>query len=65
MANNFILKGIINGVPRNNVFFSKHNPFRAPLPLDYAEGVTKAEIGLMNIDQQGTVKVTHCCLETP
>ena len=33
------------GVPRDN-FFSKHNPFRAPLPLDYADSVAKGDIGL-------------------
>ena len=33
-------------IPRNNVF-CKHNPNK----------VAKADIGLMNLDQQGTVKV--------
>lgn len=36
-----------------------------PSLLDYVEGVAKADIGLMNVDPQGTVKVTFCHGEMP
>ena len=45
------------GIPRNNVF-SKNNSDRTPSFL-YAEDMAKADIGLMNVDQQGIVKVTN------
>ena len=33
--------------------------------MDYAEGMAKAGIVLMNVDQQGTGKVTLCHWELP
>ena len=33
--------------------------------MDYAKGVAKADIGLKNVDQQATDKVTLCHWETP
>ena len=51
-------------VPRNNDF-SKYNSNRTASLLDFAEGAARHSIGLMNADQQGTVKapfVSEKCL---
>lgn len=51
-------------VPGKNGFF-KDNPNTRPSPLEYAEGMTKGSIALMNADQQGTDKATLCHCEIP
>lgn len=45
------------GIPRNNAFSSENPKTEGHSYLEYAEGVAKADTGLMNVDQQGTDKV--------
>lgn len=50
---------------RNNVFFLSIIQTECLCLLDYAEGVARTGIGLMNADQQGKIKVTLCHWEKP
>ena len=41
----------------NVSFFLEIIQIKGPLPLKYAEGMEKADIGLMNVDQQETERI--------
>ena len=65
MPNKVNLNGTVDRVFLETMFFLRIIHSECPSLLDYAEGVAKAGIGLMNVDQQGTVKATVCCWVTP
>ena len=62
VVNKATLKGTANRVFLETLFFLSIIQIELFL-LDNAEGVAKADTGVMNVDQQGTVKVTLCYQE--
>ena len=63
VANKVTLKGIINRAFLEAMFILSTIHTEYPSLLDYAEGVAKAGIGLMNTEQE-TFKITLCHQET-
>ena len=65
VANKVTLKGTVNRVFLETMFFLSIIQTEHPSLLDYAESVTMVDIGKINVDQQGTFKVILCRWESP
>ena len=66
VANKVSLNRIVDRILLETMFFLRISIIHSECPslLDYAEGVAKAGIGLMNVGQQGTDKIALCHWET-